>query len=74
MLRRILARETAAWRQLPALELGAAYGDRVLAEYAPVLAELESELFHPLGLKQDFADKFRAAVRAMYTRAWVHPD
>jgi len=72
-LHRILARETAAWRRLPMLELGAVYGDRVLAEYAPVLAALEKELFHPLGLKQDFADKFRAAVGAMYMHTWVHP-
>lgn len=73
MLVRMLARENAAWHQFPTLDMGAAYGDKIITEYASVLAELEKDLFRPFDLPPDFGEKFRAVVRSMYMRSWFHP-
>jgi hypothetical protein len=74
ILSRTIARENANWRQLPTLDLGADYGDKIITQYAAVLTELEKELFRPFDLPAGFAEKFRAAVRSMYMRSWFHPD
>lgn len=70
---RMLARETRNWRQFPVLAGGAAYGDKIITEYASVLAELEKELFHTFELPPDFSENFRAAVKSMFMRSWFHP-
>ncbi len=73
-LGRLLAREIANWRQLPALELGGGYADTVIEAYGPVLDELEGEFFRPFRISKEFKQKFRTAIGLMYDRAWVHPD
>lgn len=73
ILSRMLAQENATWRQFPTLDLGSAYGDKIITEYASVLNELEKEFFRPFDLPHDFGEKFRAAVRSMYMQSWFHP-
>jgi hypothetical protein len=69
---RLMAREIDTLRQLPTLELGDVYGDRVLSEYAAVLDKLEHELLGPFALPEGFAAQFRAAIRLMHMQSWFH--
>lgn len=53
--------------------LGIAYGDRVLAEYAGQIDELEKQVFESADLPSKTKQDLRTIVRHMYIKKWVHP-
>lgn len=58
----------------PIDQLGHAYGERILSEYAEVLKELETRLFHDVHLTDEISDALRLLVKLMHTHQWFHPD
>jgi hypothetical protein len=65
----------ADWKDSKALDdLGDGYGDRVMAEYGPILDELEHELFGAFKLSREVREALRTAARFMYTQKVFAPD
>ncbi len=61
------------WKDFHTIEeLGAAYGDRILAEYDSILADIEKELFGAYSISKDVLRGLRTIVRLMYTQNWFH--
>jgi hypothetical protein len=68
------------WKQSePMRDLGADYGDKVIASYGKVLDELENELFSQnercgrLQISPEARQDLRAITRSMFTQLWFHP-
>jgi hypothetical protein len=62
------------WNKYEVIEaLGAAYGDRVLAEYAGQIDELEKQVFGSADLPSKTKKDLRTIVRHMYMKNWFHP-
>lgn len=63
------------WKKYEAIEsLGTAYGDRVVAEYASAVDELEKEMFGSYNLPPQTSERLRTIVGFMYTKQWFHPE
>ncbi len=62
------------WNNYESIEaLGIAYGDRVLAEYAGQIDEVEKRKFESAHLSSKTRHDLRTIVRHMYTKTWFHP-
>lgn len=70
-LAHILTNENSAWERHPRLHhLDDSHGERILAEYGPVLEKLEGQLFDHVALTPELRHKLRSTVKHMYTREW----
>jgi hypothetical protein len=70
----LLGKDHASWEPCaPMEELGAAFCDRIIADYEPVLDALERKLFGAHRLNADAKRGLRATVRFMLARQWIHP-
>jgi hypothetical protein len=76
----LLKKDIDEWKQVePMDELGAGFGDRVIADYSSVLDELEIALFSnnekcgPIQLTAKHKQCLRAVTRNMFTQCWFHP-
>ena len=68
------------WKQSePMRDLGAGYGDKLIASYGKVLDELENELFSQnercgrLQISPEARQDLRAVTRSIFTQLWFHP-
>jgi len=74
ILAELLEKDHATWASYPAIEgLVTAHGDKVIAEYAPALDSLESDLFGGHNLGTEAKRGLRATARFMQTQQWIHP-
>jgi hypothetical protein len=61
------------WNEYESIEaLGTAYGDRVIAEYAGQIDEVEKRVFESAHLSSKTRQDLRTIVRFMYTKKWFH--
>jgi hypothetical protein len=66
-------------RSQPMHDLGAGYGDKVIADYGKILDERENELFAQnercgrLQISPQIRQDLRAVARLMFTQLWFHP-
>ena len=75
LLLQTIKEELAGFRGVAAIEqLGQAYGEQIVSEYAEVLQELETRLFHDVHLTDEIRDALRRLVKLMHTHQWFHPD
>lgn len=73
-LDRIVTRQIARLRRLPALPGGEELGACVTEEYGQDLNDVQAELFRAFRLPAAFIEKFRLAVRLLHSHAWFHPS
>ena len=76
----LLQKDIDDWkRSQPMPDLGAGYGDKVIADYGKILDELENELFGQnercgrLQISPPIRQDLRAVARSMFTQLWFHP-
>jgi hypothetical protein len=75
LLLQTIKEELAGFRDIAPIEqLSHAYGEQIVSEYADVLKDLETRLFHDVHLTDEIRDALRLLVKLMHTHQWFHPD
>jgi len=75
LLLQTIKEELAGFRDIAPIEqLSHTYGEQIVSEYADILKELETRLFHDVHLTGEISDALRRLVKLMHTHQWFHPD
>jgi hypothetical protein len=71
----LIDEDTEIWQEYKPIDsLGSAYGERILAEYAAEIDQVEKELFGSFDPPVLVKERLRNIVGLMYSRQWFHPQ
>ncbi len=75
VLLQTIKHEIASLQTIPPIEqLDHAFGEKVVANYAKVIEDIQNSLFHDVALSNEINEALKSLVQLLHTRQWFHPD